>query len=35
MKLLTRIGLIAAMFCLGVLVAPLFVIFPKEESHEG
>ena len=34
MKLLTRIGLIVAMFCLGVLVAPLFVIFPKEETHE-
>lgn len=35
MKLLTRIGLIVAMFCLGVLFAPLFVIFPKEDTHEG
>ena len=35
MKLLTKIAVVLAMFCIGVIVAPLFVIFPKDDTHEG
>jgi hypothetical protein len=35
MKLLTRVAVVLAMFCIGVIVAPLFVIFPKDDTHEG
>lgn len=35
MNLLTKIAVVLAMFCIGVIVAPLFVIFPKDDTHEG
>ena len=35
MKALTKTAVILAMFCIGVIVAPLFTIFPKDDTHEG
>ena len=35
MNLLTKIAVVLAMFCIGVIAAPLFVIFPKDDTDEG
>lgn len=35
MKHLPKIIMMAAMLLVGVIVSPLFAIFPKEETHEG